>query len=157
MRGLKITALILGALVLIPSGAHLLELPHKLAMDRGAYFSAQQLYMGWALSAVPIVATIVMDILLWRRLRRDERARGAPALASALLIAGGLGIFFVWIYPANRVTQNWTVIPGDWADLRVRWEYAHAVIAVLTLAAFVCVASCCTSARRDDRQRWSGV
>ena len=148
MRGLMITALVLGAIVLVPSGAHLLELPHKFAMDRDAYFVTQQLYAGWALFGIPIISAIFIDLLLWRSQRRAGDTRAWLALSSAALIALGLVVFFVWIFPANRETENWTIVTDDWAMLRLQWEYAHAVVAALTLAAFICVAMCCSTARR---------
>ncbi|WP_281407610.1 MULTISPECIES: hypothetical protein [unclassified Mesorhizobium] len=43
MRAMVLISLWVGAILLIPSGAHLLEMPHKLAMDRAAYFGAQQM------------------------------------------------------------------------------------------------------------------
>jgi hypothetical protein len=41
-------AIMLTALALVPSGAHLAALPNKMAMARAAYFVAQQIYAGWA-------------------------------------------------------------------------------------------------------------
>jgi len=35
----------------------------------------------------------------------------------------------------NQATQNWTVLPSNWAELRARWEYSHAASALLNLAA----------------------
>ena len=46
---LKILALILTAIILVPSGAHLFELPGKINLDREAYFIVQGIYYGWAL------------------------------------------------------------------------------------------------------------
>ena len=42
-------AIILTALALVSSGAHLAALPNKIAMAQAAYFVAQQVYAGWAL------------------------------------------------------------------------------------------------------------
>jgi len=47
MHDLKILALVLGALILVPSGAHLLEITHKISMERDAYFAVQRIYTGW--------------------------------------------------------------------------------------------------------------
>ena len=43
------------------------------------------------------------------------------------------------VVPANQATSDWTVIPADWRELRVRWEYSHAVNAVLAFAALCSV------------------
>src|SRR5215471_18235399 len=61
------------------------------------------------------------------------------ALASFLLIAANLAIFFVWTFPTNQATNNWTVVPKNWNALRIQWEYSHAANAVVTFAALVCV------------------
>ena len=57
------------------------------------------------------------------------------ALGAALLIGLGLTIFFVWVYPTNAATANWTQAPPDWEALRRHWEYGHAANAVLTALA----------------------
>ena len=60
------------------------------------------------------------------------------AAAAAILIATMLAVFFVWTYPTNQATANWTVIPANWAELRAQWEYSHAASAILTFAALCC-------------------
>jgi hypothetical protein len=60
-------------------------------------------------------------------------------LAAAMLIVATLVIFFTWTYPANQATSNWTVVPADWQELRLQWEYAHAANAVLTFLALSAV------------------
>ena len=72
-------------------------------------------------------------------LRKLGRSSGY-ALASFLFIAAGLVIFFVWTLPTNQATSNWTVVPTNWNQLRIQWEYSHAANAVVTFAALVCVA-----------------
>jgi hypothetical protein len=129
----------LGAILLVPSGAHLLEMPHKLVMDRADYFSAQQMYLGWALFGVPIAAKIILDVALAIALWRTRRTAACGALISAGLIAGGLAVFFVWVQPANVATSNWSTQPANWEMLRQTWEYGHAAIAVLTLLAFIAI------------------
>ena len=61
------------------------------------------------------------------------------ALASFLLIAANLAIFFVWTFPTNQATNNWTVVPNNWNKLRFQWEYSHAADPMVTFAALVCV------------------
>ena len=60
----------------------------------------------------------------------------AYALASFLLIAANLAIFFVWTFPTNQATNNWTVVPKNWNKLRIQWEYSHAGNALVTFVAF---------------------
>jgi hypothetical protein len=54
-------------------------------------------------------------------------------------MAAVLAVFFTWTYPANQATSNWTAIPPDWEALRTRWEYSHAVNAVITFAALCAI------------------
>lgn len=46
-------------------------------------------------------------------------------------------IFWSFTFPANKQTANWTTLPPDWEQLRVRWEYSHAASAVLSFLALV--------------------
>jgi hypothetical protein len=64
----------------------------------------------------------------------------ALAVAACACMAATLAIFYSFTYPANVATQNWTVVPADWEQLRRQWEYSHAVNAVLTFAAFCLIA-----------------
>ena len=71
------------------------------------------------------------------------RGRGRPfilALIAGLCVVVMFAIFFIWTYPANQATDNWTTIPADWEQLRRQWEYSHAVNALVTFAAFCSVA-----------------
>jgi hypothetical protein len=49
------SALLFAALALIPAGAHLAEMPHKIALTRDEYLVVQQIYRGWALFGVVVV------------------------------------------------------------------------------------------------------
>lgn len=65
---------------------------------------------------------------------------GRPAefyltLTTAICIALSLVVFFVFTFPANQQTQNWTTLPENWVTLRRQWEYSHAVGAGLYLVA----------------------
>lgn len=134
---LKLLTLALTALVVIPSGAHLFELPAKIGMAEADYFTVQTIYAGWALFAVVIVAAILANGLLsWSMRKRDQRSSWW-ALSSALLICLTLVIFFIWVSPGNQATGNWTSIPTDWQTLRRNWEYGHAVNAVIAFTALL--------------------
>lgn len=63
-----------------------------------------------------------------------------------------LVVFFIWTFPANQATANWTVVPENWKALRRQWEYAHATNAVLTLFALIAVTLSVVSAG-DSPQR----
>ena len=48
MTFLTLMTLALTVIVLVPSGAHLFELPGKIGLPRDAYFTVQGIYAGWA-------------------------------------------------------------------------------------------------------------
>lgn len=134
---LKLVALALTALVLIPGGAHVLELPAKMQLQREDYFTVQQIYAGWALFAVPIIAAIGANAMLGHRLRHADRTASRAAWGSAILTVISLIIFFAFVFPANRATANWTAMPEDWERLRQHWEYGHLGSAILVFAALL--------------------
>lgn len=134
---LKLLTLALTALILVPSGAHFFELPAKIGMEQADYFTVQAIYAGWALFAIPIFAAIAANGFLSWSLRPLDLAASRWALASALLIGLTLAIFFIWIFPGNQATANWTEAGADWETLRRNWEYGHAANAVITFAALL--------------------
>jgi hypothetical protein len=138
---LKVVSLLLVALCLVPVGAHLLEMPGKMAMDRDTYFAAQLIYNGWALFGVIEAAAIVATVWLAWSLREQPWPMGLAA-ASAGLIVASLVAFFSLTFPGNVATQNWTVVPQNWEALRLNWEVGHATGAVLTFLSLLslCVA-----------------
>lgn len=127
-------SLFLTALCLGPALAHLFELPNKLGLGRDDYFVVQQIYRGWAVLGVLVIATLAAIIALaWI-------ARRLPgvlywALTALVCLAAAQVVFWLFTYPANVATRNWTAAPENWPALRVQWEYSHAVGAILTVAA----------------------
>jgi endonuclease/exonuclease/phosphatase (EEP) superfamily protein YafD len=69
---------------------------------------------------------------------RDEPRAFWLALMAFLLMVASFAIFFIWTYPANQATSNWTVVPTNLASLRTQWEYSHAANAAMTFLA-LCV------------------
>lgn len=136
-------------MTLVPAGAHLFEMPAKLQLDQAAYFQVQAIYRGWAWFGVTILVAIAATLALaLLERRRDRRAALAAAVAAFLLIIG-LGVFFAWVFPTNQQTANWTTVVDDWENLRRRWEYGHAVAAILDFGALLAVARAVVS--RDHR------
>jgi hypothetical protein len=138
LRLVQFLAIMLTALALVPGGAHLAALPNKMAMAQAAYFIAQQIYAGWALFGIVLFGALGANLALTIMLRRLGRSFGY-ALASFLFIAANLAIFFVWTFPTNQATNNWTVVSKNWNELRIQWEYSHAVNAVVMFVALACV------------------
>src|SRR3546814_15087516 len=90
---------------------------------------------GWAFFGfglvVAIAANIILTVMLYVR-----GVHFALTCMAFLLVTAVLAIFFAGAFPANQETQNWTVIPSDWEELRRQWEYSHAINALLILIAF---------------------
>jgi len=60
-----------------------------------------------------------------------------PLLLTALLcFMVSIAIFFIFTYPANKASLNWTQLPDDWQILQKNWEYSHAARAILNLVGF---------------------
>jgi hypothetical protein len=134
-RTVAFLAILLMALALVPAGAHFFELPGKIGLMREPYFAVQQLYAGWALFGIILAAALVANVVLAVLLSGDRLAFSLALLAAAAVVVNLL-IFFVWTYPANQATANWTRPTDDWEVLRRNWEYSHAVNALVTLIGF---------------------
>jgi hypothetical protein len=125
---------------LAPALTHLIELPHKLSLSREAYFTVQQLYAGWNVFGIAILVQLVsLGLLAWRSAREYYVFR--PVVAALVLLIIAQAVFWIFTFPANEVTQNWTIMPADWEDLRHQWEYSHAVGAFCQLAGLCCLIS----------------
>src|SRR6266545_488717 len=120
-------SLLFAALALAPAMAHLLELPNKINLSREDYLTVQQIYRGWAL-----LSTLALTIAV-----RQERMAFIFASIALLCIVGTQVVFWTYTYPANQATNNWTMLPDNWIELRRQWEYSHATSAILNLVALV--------------------
>ena len=116
--------------------AHLLELPNKMGLTRDEYLVVQQIYRGWALLGIVVFSALISTLLLTITVRRDRRAF-IFALISFLCIVGTQIVFWTYTFPTNQITNNWTMLPDNWADLRRQWEYSHATSALLNLLAMI--------------------
>jgi hypothetical protein len=134
VRILQFCAIVLTALALVPAGAHFFELPNKIGLDQHAYFTVQGIYRGWALFGFALFGALFANLLL-SLVQAVRRRPWALPLAAFLLVAATLAIFFTWTYPANQATSNWTLPTPNWTTLRLHWEYAHAINALLTFVA----------------------
>jgi hypothetical protein len=139
-------AIVLTALCLVPAGAHFFELPNKLPLGRDAYFTVQQIYAGWAFFGIPLFGAIFVNLLLVWMLRADRPAFYF-AILGFLTIAAMLVLFFIVVFPTNQATANWTEMPENWEALRSRWEYGHAVNAVITFLGLCAVTLAAVTAR----------
>jgi hypothetical protein len=132
-------ALLATSLALGGALAHAFALPNKIGMTREAYFTAQAIYAGWNRLAYLLaieLAGILAVMLLYRAEPRVFRPTGV-ALAG---LVGAQIVFWVWTFPANQATDNWTQQPANWETLRVQWEYSHlagAAFQTIAMAALI--------------------
>ena len=131
---MSFVSLLSTALAMCPYVAHLMALPNKINLSPQEYFEIQQIYMGWNYAAIVILISFISTCALSVLLRNHGDAFKL-ALASAFCIGISLVIFFMFTFPANQVTENWTSQPYDWQTLRLNWEYSHAANALFYIAA----------------------
>ena len=120
----------LGALL-----AHLFELPGKMRLSKAEYQAVQGIYSGWAWLGIFEIGAILLTIIWTISERKNKKIFPGLIGASALFIVS-LVIFFMFTYPANQATTNWTILSQNWKKLRKSWEYSHGLRAVLNLTGF---------------------
>jgi hypothetical protein len=131
---LRSAAIILTAIALVPSAAHIFEMAGKLGLPRDQYLVVQQIYRGWAWFGTVIIAAFMANLALAIFAAR-RRERFTLAAIACVAIAASLAVFFILVYPANVATGNWTRLPDNWQTLRAHWEFGHAAGAALMLVA----------------------
>lgn len=136
LNALRFISLLCTALTLAPALAHVLELPHKIHLSREDYLTVQQIYRGWALLGIVIFSALLSTLTLAIMVRRQRTAFRLTVVAF-LCMAGAQVVFWIFTYPANQATDNWTVLPANWLELRTQWEYSHATGAGLNLTALI--------------------
>lgn len=83
-----------------------------------------------------LVATVVLVVAA-----RGRGAGGRLLVAALVLLLAVLVTTLGVNLPINNDQLNWDVHgpPADWADVRDRWQIAHAVRAVAAVSAFACL------------------
>lgn len=128
-------ALLASALALGPALAHLFELPNKIGLSRDEYFVVQTIYRGWSQLGWLLLVQVASLATAAYLARMEARTLPLVLLGLAAVVAAQV-VFWLFTYPANVATVNWTLIPDRWENLRRQWEYSHAAGAGLQLLAF---------------------
>lgn len=131
----RFMAVLFAGLALIAPAAHLFELPNKIVLSQGDYFTVQRIYNGWWMLGLFLPFSFLAN-LSHAYLSRGDKAVLLLSLGAAACVVVNLTIFFLYTQPANAVTQNWIVQPDNWAVLRHQWEYSHAANAGVMLLGF---------------------
>jgi hypothetical protein len=146
MMAWRFLALLVTALSLGPSFAHVLEAYPRLAtwspeLWREATVFGGQFQMFAVVGAPLDLGAIFVTIGLTYVTRRARPAFWF-ALCSAFLFAGSLLTWFGVVSPANGVLATWQPgpIPADFNEVRWQWELGHMAVASLKLVGFCAVA-----------------
>jgi Domain of unknown function (DUF1772) len=138
MRGCLFVSLLLTALLLGTTFAHVLEISSKRRMD-GALWTTlqQQLYrafatVGGAVEIGAILSNAVLTCLV------QGRGRGLAAGALGCLVFAFVGVWIGLVLPVNRVVLRWDAahVPSEWSTYRERWDRGHAIRFGLHLTGF---------------------
>ena len=131
----RFITVMLAALSMTTALCHLLEMPAKLSIDAAMWLTLlQTLYpptfgtIGAAFEVGAVISTVVLAFLV-----RDRQPAFRWTLLAALCVVVAHAVFWIWIAPVNATLGPLTpeTLPPDWSALRDRWEYSHAVRAVL--------------------------
>src|SRR5215468_3423623 len=101
---IQLLAIVAIALYFVPTGAHLFELPHKLALSPAEYMTVQRIYAGWELFGIVIAIALLATLANTLLIRSDRRAF-AWSLAAFFALATTQGVFWAFIYPVNVATR----------------------------------------------------
>jgi len=121
---IQLLAIVATALYFVPTGAHLFELPHKMALSPAEYITVQQIYTGWELFGI-VIAVALLAILANTLLVRADRRAFAWSLTAFLALAATQGAL----------------------------EFSHAASALLTFVALVTIVfASLTHRSKEDRR-----
>ncbi len=155
----RIAALVVAALSLGPSFAHVLEAPPRLVdwspelWRETTVFNGQYRYfaiLGAPLDLGAIIASALLALVL-----RSERPAFRWALAATIAFAVALTVWFGAVAPMNEILAGWTPGPiaADFTAVRNRWEVGHMIVATIKLAGFIAIAMAVVRARPMEVSR----
>jgi len=156
----RFLTIVLAALALTMTSAHVLELPQKMTYTPEMYAAVNTtLYRYFAIvgGAYQIGAIVSAAVLAFVERMRPATFRWT--LAGAVLLAASFVSWLVLVQPVNQevaaaLETSPQTIASLWLQLRDRWEYGHATGFVLHLAGFCALVMAVVrdaSAWRSDR------
>jgi hypothetical protein len=164
---LCLASLLITALSLAPSFAHVLEAPPRLLVWSPELWRETTVFNGqfqlFASVGAPIdLAAIALTAALTYALR-TERSAFRYSLAGTLLLLLALASWFAIVAPANGVLATWKPgpVPPDFDAVRLRWETGHMTVAALKALALAFICSAVLEPRRpissaDKPQKLTG-
>ncbi len=132
---LRFVTILFEVITLCALMTHLLELRGKISMSQQNYFVVQGIYSGWAWLGIFEIGAILLTFI-WTIAERKNNKIFSLLLFALIIFVVSLTLFFMFTFPSNTATANWTEVTSNWKILRERWEYSHAVRAILNLVGF---------------------
>jgi hypothetical protein len=142
MRTWRFITIILSALMLTLTSAHVLEMPQKMAYGPELYSAVNTtLYRYFAIVGGFYTVFSVMAAFVLAYLVRKHRPAFQWTLAGALCLLLAFVSWLVLVAPVNAevadaMSSAPESVPALWMRLRNRWEYGHAIGFLITLAGF---------------------
>lgn len=157
---LWVAALVLAALTLGMSFAHVSELPAKMGYGPDLWTRlTHTLYGSFADVGGPIE---VMNVLLLAGLACA--VRGRRNVCGYVIVAAGcfLAALLVWamvVQPVNTHVAHWSIgsVPAGWQAWRSRWEYGHTARFAVMLVGYGALARAAVSRHQLPSARTTGV
>lgn len=142
MTWLRFGSLLLAALSLGPSFAHVLEAPPRLTQwpaelwREATVFNGQ--YQYFAFVGGPLDVAIVIVSAVYAYVARRRSSGFGLALAGAICFALALAAWGLIVAPANSILATWTPGPlaENFREVQLRWETGHMVVATLKVVGF---------------------
>jgi hypothetical protein len=136
---LRLLTFALAGLAVIRPIMDLLALPSVINLARDDYAAVQYANQSWAWLELIRLASFFSIVGLFFFEREHNQViwpiRGA-FIAQLLIII----LYVAFTLPINITTFHWTFFPdNNWAWLRIEWEYAHALSAIIGGISFVLV------------------
>jgi len=153
----RFITIVLSALALTMTSAHVLELPQKMTYTPEMYAAVNTtLYRYFAIIGGPYqIGSIVSALVLTMLMRPSVTFRWV--LVGTLLLIAAFVSWVVLVLPVNRevaaaLDASPQAVPSLWLHWRDRWEYGHVTGFVLHLAGFCALVM---SVARDTQVRGS--
>lgn len=137
----RTVVMLLSALTMGLTFAHVLELPQRLQYDADLWFALTRpnaLYRYFGIVGGPIEVAAVLGTVILAAFLRRERPSNRVAVAAAFFHGAALASWFTLVAPANAAIGEWGQrgIPPDWESWRNQWELGHALSFVLLTIGF---------------------
>jgi hypothetical protein len=134
---LRLLAFVLAGLALIRPMMDLAAVPSVISLAKDDYAAVQYANKSWAWLGLIRLASFfsIVGLLFFEREHNRVMWPIRGAFIAQLVI---IVLYVAFTLPINITTSHWTFFPDrDWAWLRIEWEYAHALSAIIGGISFV--------------------